>query len=204
MSKRITLIAIILGLVLPNIAIGAFFFPEDGSDVGNFTSVLPEGYDNPDVDSPDAELPPVSIVHTPALKARANEDFDISATLRNMPDGATAIAHYRTDPLNQYRQVSMKQVTPGRYAVTVAGQLVDSEEIQYFIEVKFAGEELAHSGQFANPHKVPVEGSGGMTGYGVIALIIIAGIWLFSKVKVKTNSTNQPRKTQKKRQPVRG
>jgi hypothetical protein len=193
--------------VLPvGVSNATFFFPEDGGEVKNYKNALPEGYDDPDVVyGRNTEELKVHINHVPMLEFKSGNDFNMSASILNIPEGATVLAHFRTDRLNQYKVLPMKEVAPGRFIAAVNSHAIDSELIQYYLEVVFAGERLANSGDFGNPHNVKVLSSGRMSKLGLYAIFVIGGIWIISKLR-KKKAVEEPVITtgRKKRRQLKG
>jgi len=187
MFSKIILSIGLVAVVLVGTSKAILFFPEDESEVKNFTEALPAGYDDPAViNEVKEELPAVKITHMVPLEAKEKVEFGIGATVKNLPRGALLIAHYRLDPLNQYKDVPMKEIAADRYAVTIPSGLMEGKEIQYYLEATFGANRLAHSGELASPHRVALVSSGGVPRFAVIAACAVGGIWLVSKLGSKS------------------
>ncbi|MBD3234189.1 MAG: hypothetical protein GF315_10755 [candidate division Zixibacteria bacterium] len=183
MYKQVFIFAIMLVLMMTISTNAALFFPEDETKtVKNFTKSLPEGrYNPPEKFRSERELPKVSITHMAPLEAKENEEFSISATVKNLPQGALVVAHYRLNSLSQYRDVPMKEIAPERYATTIDARFMEGEQLQYYLEATYTGKRLANSGDFGIPHNVVLIGSGGVPKFAMIVVFGIGGIWLFSR-----------------------
>ena len=194
MVGRIILLISLMAVIYSGTSNAALFFPEDETKlIKNFTGALPEGYDDPDiVYGRNKEQPKVIITNISPMEAKRNTEFDIGSRVHNLPKGAIVTAYYRTDPLNQYRALVMKEVIPGRYSVTIPKRFVDSDRLQYYVEATFAGNRLANSGDIANPHKVALIGSKGIPRFALFAVFAIGGIWLFSKINLKGSGKQKP------------
>ncbi|GEM_PF-3973166 len=186
MYKTILLIIAVL-LILNGTGNALVFFPEDGEGVSNFTKALPEGYDDPAVIyGEQEEQPEVLIHHLKPLKAKKSEDFSITAKINNLPKGGIVLAHYKFDPLSQYRNVPMKEMTPGRFAVTIPSHLLEGDRIEYYIDVSLAGTRLANAGDYGSPYSVVLIGGGGVSKFAIFALAAVGGVWLVSKINSKS------------------
>ncbi|MCP4634418.1 MAG: hypothetical protein GY855_15935 [candidate division Zixibacteria bacterium] len=205
MLSRIVLIVVLLTVLPVGLSNATFFFPEDGGDVKNYKNALPEGYDDPDVIyGRNAEQLKIHLNHFPLLEINRSNDFIISTSILNMPEGATVLAHYRSDPLNQYKVLQLKEVTAGRYSTSISSHAIDSDQIQYYIEVVFAGDRLANSGDFGNPHNVRVIGSGRISKFGIYAMFAMGGIWIVSRLRKKKTVEKTTITTRRKRRQLKG
>jgi hypothetical protein len=186
MFNKIMILVGAIVLMLNVVGQSTMFFPEDGTPVKNFKKSLPQGYDDPKVVHGQAEKQQkVVITHMPPLEAKKNTEINLAAGIVNLPQGAIVLIHYRMDPLNQYRDIAMNRMAPGRYSITIPGQLLDSDQLQYYIEATFAGNLLAKSGGYANPHRVVLVGSNGIPTFALVVVFAVAGLWLFSKISIK-------------------
>jgi hypothetical protein len=193
MLIRKLLILPVVFMLGAGVAGATFFFPEDGSPVDNYKAALPRGYDDPDVIyGRDKEIPKVVLSHTPRLEAESGKNYDISVNVRNLPEGAIVVLHYRTDPTNQYRDIPMQEITPELYSVTIPGRTVDDDLLQYYIDVTFVGNLLANSGDFGNPHRVVLRRSNGFSLIGIIIGSVIGGLWLISRIRSR-GKEDEPR-----------
>ncbi len=196
MYKPIIIFAIMSALIMSISANAVLFFPEDETKtVKNFTKSLPEGtYNSPQKFQRERELPKVSITHMVPLEAKEKEDFSISASVKNLPQGALVVAHYRLNSLSQYRDVPMKEIAPERYATTIDARFMEGEQLQYYLDATYTGKRLANSGDFGIPHSVVLVGSGGVPKFAMILVFGIGGIWLFSKFNNSSKKRRKPSK----------
>jgi hypothetical protein len=193
---KLIILTVVVGFTLTTYTQAALFFNDPEREVKNFTDQLPRGYDDPDVIyGREVEQPRVIISHMAPLEASANEDFNLSATVKNLPEGGLVLLHYRFDKFNQYRDIQMNEITPGRYASTITAHAVKGDQLQYYVEVTFAGTMMANSGDFGNPHQVNITGAGQYSKYGLYLIIGFCGFWLLKKVKFTTNSKSVAART---------